>query len=199
MLYQGRTSLRDKMQTIGTFPAMILAPYAVIAGYMLYTSLVLEHSRVPTGFWLLSAAVVVAAVLVPIYFAWWIQRWTFLIYPDRIRVSGRREGLQIPLEQIKTARLIVYEVFTKPWLLPVTFAREILMYSDPRYTKLGIAHQMRMGTRKLVKLECDGLGWRRGYYLDLDHPEKFLFTLERTLTRFRAVRQRLGKAAAMAG
>lgn len=57
---------------------------------------------------------------------------------------------------------------------------------DPHFHKLGEAAAYTfLGLRQMVRVTCSGLGSWKGYYLDMDNPERFFKTLNLSLERYR--------------
>jgi class 3 adenylate cyclase len=113
----------------------------------------------------------------------WFQRWSFLIYQDRIRIRSKRRIVDIPFERITGIQI----VSSRGWAPRAhwTFFRTCL---DPRYPKYGWG-QIRVmgGLREIIRINCAHGKWRKGYHLDMDEPQSFLLTLNRALQRSRVI------------
>jgi hypothetical protein len=115
-------------------------------------------------------------------FVFWSTRWSFLVYPNRIRVRGRRRAVDIPFEEITGVQMISYQ----HQLTPGVLWTELKIYFDPRYPKYGLGQtRVLRGVREILRLECAHHGWKKGYYLDMEEPRPFLETLNRALKRHR--------------
>ncbi len=97
--------------------------------------------------------------------------------------KGRWRTLDIPFDQIEGAELVSYRKSWRSLFLSwVEFRAGIGM----RFKKLGEAAVMSFtGPRTLIKVSRRGPGWCRGYWLDMDKPERFFETLGRALERYR--------------
>lgn len=183
MLYKVRSSLRGK----GKLFALIVAGGFAggVAGFFLG-----GPPRRPTWrSWmvLISALVLVIAAYAGLII-FWLKKWSFVVYPDKIRVQGRRRSIDIPFDQIESVELVSYRI-SYGWGFLARQWKDLTIALHPRYPKLGEAQATKLtGMRQVLKVNCTGLGWRRGYYLDVEQPERFLETLTRALERYRAER-----------
>jgi class 3 adenylate cyclase len=185
MMHEDRPTLRNKWKAfliIGGIGALSLA-----LGYALERLLPPAHGGHRSSDWswgyLLGGMMgfVVGLGLL----AFWSKRWSFLVYPDRIRIRSKRRAVDIPFEGITGVRVISYQHRPTPGVLWT----ELKIYYDPRYSKFGMGQmQVLRGVREIIRIECAHHKWRKGYYLDMEEPRPFLQTLERALNRYRSIR-----------
>jgi class 3 adenylate cyclase len=113
------------------------------------------------------------------------RRWSFLVYPDRVRIRSKRRIIDIPFEQITGIQVISYRHRPTPRVLWT----KLRLLFDPRYPKYGMG-QIRVfrGIREYIRVDRADQKWRRGCYLDMEDPRSFLLTLNRALQRYRLIR-----------
>lgn len=131
-----------------------------------------------------SAMAVIEPVIIFGVIVFWFQRWSFLVYPDRIRIRSKRRIVDIPFERITGVQV----VSSRGWAPRAhwTFFRTWL---DPRYPKYGWGQVRVMGgLREIIRINCAHGKWRKGYHLDMEEPRSFLQTLNRALQRHRLIR-----------
>lgn len=178
-LYEFRPRLRDSLKT-----AVIIMTLFVVMGTAEIIVLELIHPR----FWSSRAAMIIPAYVLALAvlasgFAFYHSTWSFLVYPDRIRVRGRRRCVDIPFQQIASMELVSSKEFT--W---DGFCKELAAVAHPRYPKLGAGQFLKVkGLRRIIKVTCKPNGWKRGYYLDMSDPGPFFNTLTRAVERYRAI------------
>ena len=188
-LYESRSGLRNKRNSfLIILLAGLLAPALVFLAGWLNAMLhswsgwhpdlqVLGYSSLIT----LGAAGVSMAVMAGL-----VKRWSFLVYPDRIRVRGRRRSLEVPFAQIRKVDMISYRHRPTPGVLWT----ELKIYCNPRYPKFGMGQMgVLRGVREVIRIDCTALGWKKGYFLEVDEPRAFFSTLNRALTRHRTIAQ----------
>lgn len=130
-----------------------------------------------------SATCVIELVIIFGVIVLWFQRWSFLIYQDRIRIRSKRRIVDIPFERITGIQI----VSSRGWAPRAhwTFFRSWL---DPRYPKYGWGQVRVMGgLREIIRINCAHGKWRKGYHLDMEEPQSFLLTLNRALQRYRVI------------
>ena len=188
-LYESRTGLRDKLKGLGIFAAAGLLG-GILGGVLTALSERKGLMNWAVGGWTL-VGVLIAVLLILLVGILWIKMWSFLVYPDRLRIRGKRRTIEIPFDEMESAELIQY--FHLPPLpsLPSSIWKEATISMNPRYPKLGEAQTFKTagrGWRRYIKIKGRARGWRRGYILDMDDPQRFLETLHRALARYRAVK-----------
>jgi class 3 adenylate cyclase len=181
MLHEDRPQLRNKGKTFAIMGAIFIIWFAVF--YATRWQSAREHGHVfhPNVF-------IPVIVLIVMFVAMALQasRWSFLVYPDRIRIRSKRKVIDIPFEQITNIHVIAYRHKPTP---PVLWTK-IKLNFDLRYPKYGVgqAFGVLRGLREFVRVDCRH-GWRKGYCLDIEEPRPFLTTLDRALERYRAMHQ----------
>jgi hypothetical protein len=183
MLYQARTELRGKWKFLFIIGASVFvgAGLAMWKDHAFWTD---PGKRMKVVIILVAVVPLLAALLVAM-FIFLLKRWSFVVYPDKIRVKGKQRSIDIPFDKIEAVELNSFQL--TGWNIPWDVWRELKIIANPGFTKLGIAGGTKFrGLRQVVKVTCSGLGRRRGYYLDMDNPERFFDTLNRTLERYRA-------------
>lgn len=188
MLYQARTNLRAQWKGL-----LILGAGMVGGGVggLLLAGAGQEFRVFPvtTVDWLrlLRFPVIVlgASLLATSLVALHLKRWSFLIYPNKIRVQGKRRPIDILFAEVQGVELVGYQV---NYLNPVSSTWwELKLGADPRYPKLGeVGAVQTKGLRQVVRIATKKAGWRRGYYLDVDQPQRFFDALNTALQRYRA-------------
>jgi hypothetical protein len=184
MLYKARTELRGKWKYLLT-AALIL-----FAGCFLAVILGTTVAGAPSGLGDRKSAL----ILLPIFalfaagatalVAFMATRWSFVIYPNKIRAKILWGTFDIPFERIENTELISY---SKSWRSLFLSRVEFRIDTDLRFKKLGDAAFMSFtGLRRLIKVSCRDLGRRRGYYLDMDKADRFFATLNQALDQYRA-------------
>lgn len=179
MLYKAGTEMRGKWKVL----LIVVASVFLGSGPRIWK----DRGQLSTKkiIVLLIALSLVAAACVAVIIFFFIKRWSFVVYPDKIRVKSKRRSIDIPFDSIEAVELISHPVTFRTY--PAAAWRELKIALDPRFRKLGEAAAYKFsGLRQMVKVTCSGLGRRRGYYLDMDNPERFFDTLNRTLERYRA-------------
>lgn len=116
--------------------------------------------------------------------AFFASRWSFIVYPDRIRLRSKQRLVDIPFERIADVQMISYRHRPTPGVLWT----ETKIYFDPRYPKYGLGQiRVMRGVREIIRIDSPHQNWRKGYYLDMDEPRAFLQTLNRALKRYRLI------------
>lgn len=173
MLYKVRATLRGKWKSLATWA---IAPFVPVGAIL---ALVLKGAprwRAIAGLLLTTAAYLGVFILS-------VKRWSFVVYPDKIRARSRWRSIDIPFEQIEKVKLVSYQVWSWRGCWAV-----FKISAHPLYSQLGTANTLQpRGLVHVIKIDCGGEWWRKGYYLDLDQPEKFLDALNRALDRYRAL------------
>lgn len=177
-LYEFRPRLRESLKTA----AFVMTLFVVIG-----TAEIIVLEFIDPKFMSSRGAFIVPAGLLVLIalasgFTFYHSTWSFLVYPDRIRVRGRRQCVDIPFEHMESANLVSYRPFS--W---AGFTKGLATTVHPRYPKLGEAQLMILkGHRRVIRIQHKLGGWRRGYYLDMSDPGPFFNTLTRALERYRA-------------
>ncbi len=172
MLYKVRATLRGKWKLLAFYA---MAPLSVGAIGVLG----MKGERR----WLAIAALLLATAAYLGVFILSVKRWSFVVYPGKIRAQGRRRSIDIPFDQIEKVELISFQV----WSLRGFWA-VFKVSAHPLYAQLGTASMLQLrGLVHVIRIDCGGARWRKGYYLDVDQPEKFLDALNRALERYRAL------------
>jgi len=113
-------------------------------------------------------------------------RWSFMVYPDRVRIVSKRRTIDIPFDRIKEVRSVPYKHMYM--FGPITMWRKLSVNCNPMYQGFGLGQSgILHGVRHVLRIESPH-GWRRGYTLNMENPEAFLATLNRALDRYRTVR-----------
>jgi hypothetical protein len=113
------------------------------------------------------------------------RRWSFLVYPDRVRLRSKRRTIDLPFDQITKVEVTSYR--NRP--TPSVIWRKLKRSFNPWYPKFGMGQAGVMsGVREIIRIDCAS-GWRKGYTLDVENPRVFLVTLNRSLERHRAIRK----------
>ena len=92
------------------------------------------------------------------------RRWSFSVYPDRIRIRSKRRLLEIRFADITNVQAISY----RHRLTPAVFWNKIRLNFDPRYPKYGMGQALGVitGTRRYIRIDCRSARlWRKGYCL----------------------------------
>jgi hypothetical protein len=114
------------------------------------------------------------------------RRWSFMVYPDRVRILSKRRTIDIPFDRIAEVRIISY--LHKSLFGPVSIWRRIRANGNPLYPRFGFGQSgVLQGFRQVIRIESPH-GWRRGYTLNMENPGAFAATLNRALERHRAIR-----------
>jgi len=113
------------------------------------------------------------------------KRWSFLVYPDRIRMRSKSRVIDIPFEGITSIQVISYSNRLTPGI--PSWAKVRLNF-DPRYPNYGFGQRrVLLGTREIIRVDCAHHNWRKGYYLDMENPRVFLVALNRSMEHHRAI------------
>jgi hypothetical protein len=114
-------------------------------------------------------------------------RWSFLVYPDRVRIRSKRKIVDIPFEQVSKVEVIAY----RNALTPRVLWTKLKLNFDLRYPKYGVGQALGVlrGLREFVRIDCGHRNWKKGYCLDMETPRPFIKTLNRALERYRAIHQ----------
>ena len=183
-LHEDRPELRNKLKSF------VLV--AVVAG--------LSLTFICAGIWLNAkfhgtefhfteyaapAASGLATLLVLAGFALLANRWSFLVYPDRIRIRSKRRVIDIPFERITKVHVISYRHRPTPRVMWT----KLKLNFNPWYPKYGVGQALGVlrGTREFIRIDCVHQKWKKGYYLDMEEPRSFLLTLNRALQRYRLI------------
>jgi len=184
MMHEDRPALRNKLKSFAVAAVAGLLSLAIVYAVDGLNARVHDapFRRAP-----LSVYAVVGLIGVLIAFGglvFYAKRWSFLVYPDRIRIRGKRRAIDIPFERTTGVQVISY--VHRPTL--GVLWTEAKIYFDPRYPKYGIG-QVRVlrGIREIIRVDCAHQKWRKGYYLDMDDPRPFHQTLDRALQRYRLI------------
>jgi hypothetical protein len=184
MMHEDRPALRNKLQTFAVGAAAGLFSLAIVYAADAVIDRLQGTPFHPAPWWIYFLGGLIGVVVAFGVLAFWAQRWSFLVYPDRIRIRGKRRAIDIPFERITGVHVISYAHRPTPGVLWT----EAKIYFDPRYPKYGLG-QIRVlrGIREIIRVDCAHRNWRKGYYLDMDQPRAFLRTLNRALQRYRAI------------
>ncbi len=179
MLHQDRPGLRNKWKTFAVVGALSLAWMCAVGWHA---------SRVDgTQFQIEKYLALCLGSFLIVFggFVFLTTRWSFLVYPDRIRIRSKTRVINIPFERITGVQVISFRHRPTPQVLWT----ELRIFFDPRYPKYGLG-QIRVlrGIREIIRVDCTHQNWRKGYYLDMDDPRSFLQTLNRALQRYRLIR-----------
>jgi class 3 adenylate cyclase len=172
MLHEDRPGLRNKWWFFAIMGPLLLT-------YLF--SIIFEKSQLLD--WELLVAI--PGVLIFLIMAFMAKRWSFLVYPDRIRVRSKRRVIDIPFERITNVQVISYR--HRP--TPRVAWNKLRLNFNPRYPKYGVGQSLGVlrGIREYIRVDCVHHKWRKGYYLDMDEPRSFLLTLNRALQRYRLI------------
>jgi tRNA A-37 threonylcarbamoyl transferase component Bud32 len=180
MLYQARTELRGKWK----FLVVVAASVFLGAGVGISPDFWGDPAKRMKAIILLAVIVPLLAAVIVAAMIFLLKRWSFVVYPDKIRVKGKRRSIDIPFDKIEAVEFDSFPL--TGWNVPWDVWRELKIIAAPGFTKLGIAGGTKFrGQREVVKVTCGRLGRRRGYYLDMDNPRRFFDTLNRALERYR--------------
>jgi class 3 adenylate cyclase len=177
MLHEDRPSLRNKWKyfalTSGTCSVFI------IALYWIFRLLKIEYDFVEV------TPIAAAELLISFgVFAFLFKRWSFLVYPDRIRIRSKRRIVDIPFERITGVRV----VSSRGWG-PRAYWTFFRTWPNPWYPKYGWGQVRVMGgLREVIRIDCASR-WRKGYFLDMENPRAFLVSLNRSLEHNRVIRE----------
>ncbi len=182
MLYKVRATLRGKWKGLAL---QAMAPlfggifFLTMMGLARLLGLGHDQDRWSIGGMLFLALTAAAVFLGALILS--VKRWSFVVYPGKIRAQGRRRSIDIPFDQIQKVELISFPV----WSLRGFWAP---FKMSGHYAQLGTANMIQLwGLVRVIRIDCGGTRWRKGYYLDVDQPEKFLDALNRALERYRAL------------
>ena len=178
MLHEDRPALLNK---VAAFVVSIAAVLAFLIAFAPSDARTHGASLLPDSDYLVFLAV--AGILTFVLLAYWSKRWSFLVYPDRIKLTSKRRSLDIRFDRIIGVEVISYNPLqVRGWW------NQLKGYCDPLYPMYGIGqiHLMRRAS-EILRVECPHRGWRKGYYLNLEDPRRFLQTLNRALQRYRRV------------
>ncbi len=181
MLYQARTELRGKWKYLLTVGLVIFA--TCLAAVLVGTAMAGIPARLERNAVLFFSVFVFYSAAMVALVVFRATHWSFVIYPHKLRAKGRWRTLDIPFDQIEGAELVSYR---KSWRSLFLSWFEFRAGLGMRFKKLGEAAAMTFtGPRTLIKVWRRGPGWCRGYWLDMDKPERFFETLGRALERYR--------------
>jgi class 3 adenylate cyclase len=171
MLHEDRPAILNKLKYFAVTIAISVALIFVFAP----RNFRVDGSFLPSGATVIVAIFAVLVVMIPLASS--SKRWSFAVYPDRIRVRSRRRSFDIDLERVTGVEL----VSSRSWKYRYQF-----MYFDPLYPMYGLGQLRKVsGTHELLRVDCPHRGWRKGYYLNMEDPRPFLQTLNRALQRVR--------------
>jgi hypothetical protein len=182
MMHEDRPALRNKLKSFAVAAAAGLLSLAIVFAAGGLSGGVRGIQFRPAAFSVYLGGGLIGVLVAFGVLTFWAKRWSFLVYPDRIRIRGKRRAIDIPFERITGVQVISYE--HRPTL--AVLWTEAKIYFDPRYPKYGIG-QIRVlrGIRQIIRIDCAHQNWKKGYYLDMDEPRSFLQTLDRGLKRYR--------------
>lgn len=184
MLYEGRPELRNKLKSLsaGAAGGGLAGTCVLLAAWL---NAKFHGAQFHIGEFAGPAATGLASLVLTLGgFAFLAKRWSFLVYPDRIRLRSKRRIVEIPFERITGVQVISYRHRPTPGVLWT----KLRLNFDPRYPKYGLG-QIRVvrGIREIIRVDCAGQKSGKGYYLDMDEPQPFLLTLNRALQRYRLI------------
>jgi len=188
-LYESRSGLQNKLNSflVIVLAGLLAPPLVYLAGWLnaKLHSLPEWHPDLQILVYSSLITLVAAGISIAVMAAL-VKRWSFLVYPDRIRVKGRRRSVDIPFAQITKVEMISYRHRPTPGVLWT----ELKIYCNPWYPKFGMGQiGVLRGVREVIRIDCSGVGWRKGYFLEVDEPRAFLSTLNRALARYRTIAQ----------
>jgi hypothetical protein len=189
MLHEDRPELRNKLKTFAVASAAGGLSLAIVYAVSWLNARIQGTQFRPIPLPYYAAGGLLGAVIAFGGLAFLAQRWSFLVYPDRIRMRSKRQAIDIPFECITAVQMISYKHRPTPGVLWT----ETKIYFDPRYSHYGLGQtRVLRGTREIIRVDCAHQKWRKGYYLDMDEPRSFHQTLNRALRRFRLIRGATG-------
>jgi class 3 adenylate cyclase len=177
MLHEDRPKLRDKWKFFVIWGGTSLV--STIAFGWIFRLLKIEYD-------LVEIATIAAAEFLILFgvVAFLFKRWSFSVYPDRIRIRSKRRIIDIPFERITDVRV----VSSRGWG-PRAYWTFFRTWPNPWYPKYGWGQVRVMGgLREIIRVDCAS-SWRKGYFLDMENPRVFLVTLNRSLEHNRAIRE----------
>jgi class 3 adenylate cyclase len=179
MLHQDRPGLRNKWKTFAVIGVLSFAWMYAVGWHASRVNGTQFHVDKYLALCLGSFLIVFGG------FVFLTTRWSFLVYPDRIRIRSKTRVINIPFERITGVQVISFRHRPTPRVIWA----ELRIFFDPRYPKYGLG-QIRVlrGIREIIRVDCAHQKWKKGYYLDMDEPRPFLQTLNRALQRYRLIR-----------
>jgi class 3 adenylate cyclase len=182
MLHEDRPALRNKLRTILLMATIVALDLVILKS----VSNRAEDGGIPLAvpFYTTMGSFLFCLVylLVLIFSA---RRWSFLVYPDRVRLRSKRRTVDIPFDQITKVEATSYRNLPTPSVI----WRKLKRSFNPWYPKFGMGQAgVLFGHREIVRIDCAN-GWRKGYTLDLENPRVFVATLNRSLDHHRAIRK----------
>ena len=186
LLHSDKPNLKNKRKSYLTIIAVLVPVFTLLSGGWPLVFAYISGTHATVGEVLRGALRgfigPVIAILVVIFAA---RRWSFMVYPDRVRLLSKRRTIDIPFDQIAEVRIISYQ--HTHMFGPVTLWRKVRPNFDPRYPRFGFGQgAIFHGVRHVIRLEA-AHGWRRGYTLNMENPGAFAATLNRALERHRAI------------
>jgi hypothetical protein len=188
MLHEDRPVLRNKIKTI-LLLSLVAADCIFNLRYLHPSDAGGFLSRLPSIYTLLLYSLEVGLLLFAISYIgillFYGRRWSFLVYPDRVRLRSARRTIDIHFDQITKIEVISYRNWPTPRVIWLKLKRSF----NPWYPKFGMGQAgVLSGVREIIRIDC-ATGWRKGYSLDVEDPQVFLATLNRSLERYRAIRK----------
>jgi predicted Ser/Thr protein kinase len=177
MLYKGQTELRGKLKSL-TITSLLGAAGFFFGSYVGHGGVMRPRHWVVgiVGGLLFGIAVQLLTVRA-------LKRWSFAIYPDKIRAKSKRRNIDIRFEDIAGMELLSFDKKLFTWRNTLLSLR---INAHPQYAKLGEASSFQWGEQQdVVRIDCPGAGRLKGYFLDMDNAARFYETLQRALHTYR--------------
>jgi hypothetical protein len=176
MLHEDRPTLLNKLSYFGIAAAVALTLLFVFAP---------RDARPDSGSVIPGSAFMASCLFGVLFcfslFASWSKRWSFSVYPGRVKLRSKRRSFDIQLARITGVEVISYS----PWH-PRDWWPQWKLYCNPRYPMYGAGQLLKVReNHEILRVDCPHRGWRKGYYLNMEDPRPFLQTLNRALQRVR--------------
>jgi len=119
-------------------------------------------------------------------------QFSFLIYPDRIRVQNNKKVADIPFDRIGKINILSLSDFSKrsSWNVKERLAF-FLSYCGKRYINVGDLTNSSPKDKRtigIVTVQCAGLRWpKKGYRFFVNDSQQFYTSLQKALNRYKAI------------
>lgn len=209
-LYERRNTLVGKWSSLMRVAAfafvaiyafmMLLLNFVDLKVLPLRVHLVRHLPRKPEDWWLLLAVSILTGLVVAAFavsaLAFSVRASRILIHSDRLRVSIGPFKWDLPFSCITAVETVSFV----PWPRLGNFWNDLkrqiqMVLLTPRYAHTGYGQTL-LPQATWVLLKVQGRRWFRGYFIDVDNPERFLSVLNEALARYRATQATAGAAAA---